>query len=240
MINQINSLIDSEFLDEDGEKIQITLLSPLTTDEIAQFKSTIPKENIPHELINLLRHSRGIIIKYSLFNEIRFDDIGEFGFHQLIQLCLTLTGDGAGNFWIQEITSEGIFGEVFFVCHDPPVLIKQADNLKEFLDQIKEHLHNPEESFITEISDKKLIQIYKSEERLIKFTDAIKSQDNIMSEFAKNFDTQWVFGDLRKAKIGSGVRIEANYENTVRNGDELIWAFKKNKSLWSKVRNIFR
>src|SRR5689334_8432785 len=45
--------------------------------------------------------------------------------------------DGFGNFWVVDVDPEtGVWGAVFFACHDPSVIVVQAPDLATFLQQL--------------------------------------------------------------------------------------------------------
>ncbi|MEL7122527.1 MAG: SMI1/KNR4 family protein [Bacteroidota bacterium] len=240
LIENIKKIGEGKFYDEDEEIIEVKLLPGLNAQQILALKKQIPQENMPTEVSTLLEHTAGLSFEYYFMDEISFTDFGPFGFNQLIPFCLTLTGDGAGNFWLIDISSNGEWGSVYFVCHDPALIVKQAENITEFIHQLHNELLSPSSSLISEISDQSLMEIYKNTTLLKSFEDVMKSGDSDLQSFASQFDEDWFFGDLRKAKIGEGFSLVANYSDTIRHDDELIWAMKKPKSILSKFKNLFK
>ena len=178
-------------------------------------------------------------VKKGFLDEIQFDYFGDFGFEELIEFNLTITHDWTGNYWIQEINGKGEWGKIYFVCHDPAVIIKQADNISEFLSQLHEYFLNGDQSFFSTIYDQISFEIYSGKGRLLEQIEALNSNDNKLSKFAERYNDDWYIADLRNAKNGEGFRLEASYKETIRLDDELIWALKKYKSFWTKLKEKF-
>ena len=96
-----------------------------------------------------------------------FSQIESFFDQGLLGLVINFGGDGLGGYWVQEIKTNKRFGKILFVGHDPPVLIKQANNLEEFLDQYYDYLLNAKNSFIGKVYDKIALEIYKEKGMLM-------------------------------------------------------------------------
>lgn len=225
---------------DNGDEFQIRLKKGLSNEEITEIRKRIPNNNLKEEMAELLKFSRGIK-SIGFFDEIDFDDFGEFGFNQLIQFSLTITHDGIGGSWIQEINTKGQWGNIYYIGHDPPVMIKQAKNLTEFLCQIHDYLLNNETSFFSRIMNKIAFDIYSEKGKLLEQEEAVKSPDQLLSAFASNYDKDWFIADLRNAKNGEGFRLEASCDETIRLDEELIWALKKYKykSFWTRWKETF-
>ena len=240
LIENIKKIAGGKFYDEDEDLIDITLLPKLNVDQISALKAQIPQGHLPADIESLLEYTAGLTFEYYFMDEVSFTNFGAFGFSQLIPFCLTLAGDGAGNFWLVDIGRNGEWGVVYFVCHDPALIVKQANNLTEFLEQLHNELLSPAASLISEISDQKLMEIYEDEAFLFSYEEAMQSGEAELQSFAKEYNEEWVFGDLRNAKIGDGFRLIANYADTIRHSNELLWAMKKHKSVLSKFKKLFK
>lgn len=140
LLKKVKEIQQGAYYGENGEPIKVDLLPGLSLKQIEKVQENVPNKTLPPSFINLLKNTSAISFRYLHMDEISFTNFGEFGFNELIQSCLTLTGDGAGNFWIVEISSSGEWGEVYFICHDPPLIVKQANSFYEFLNQLHEFL----------------------------------------------------------------------------------------------------
>ena len=146
---QLKIMAKTSYKDYEGKPFQIMLKDGMTKDEIEKLRRVSPKKTLSKELEELLQFSRGIKVKKGFLDEIQFDYFGDFGFEELIEFNLTITHDWTGNYWIQEINGKGEWGKIYFVCHDPAVIIKQADNISEFLSQLHEYFLNGDQSFFS-------------------------------------------------------------------------------------------
>ena len=217
----------------------VILKDGMTKKEIEKLKRAAPKNTLSKEVEEVLSFSSGFKIERGFLNEIQFNNFGDFGFEELIEFNLTITHDGSGNYWIQEINQKGEWGKIFYVCHDPAVIIKQANNLSEFLSQLHEYFLKGEKSFFSEVYKKISFTIYSGKGKLLEQKEAVASKDEKLSNFAKEYNEDWFIADLRNAKNGEGFLLEANYKETIRFEDELIWALKKRKGFWTRIKGIF-
>ena len=239
LTEQLKLMANTSYKDYEGEPFQILLKSGLSDIEIVKLKSNSPSKTLSKELEEILRFTRGFKIKKGFIDEIQFDNFGDFWFEELIASNLTITHDLTGNFWIQEINQKGEWGKIYYVCHDPPVIIKQANSLCEFLNQLHEYLLIGEESFFSKVYDQISFNVYSGKGKLLDHNEALSSKDEKISQFASNYNSDWYIADLRNAKNGEGFRLESNYNETFRLEDELIWALKKYKSIWSRIKELF-
>ena len=119
-------------------------------------------------------------------------------------------------------------------------MIKQAENLTEFLIQLHDYLVNGEKSYFSKIFNTISGEIYRAKGRLLEQKEAIKSSDKLLSDFALKYDKDWLIADLRQAKNGEGFRLELASEGIIRLDNELIWALKKYKNFWMRWKEKFK
>lgn len=234
---QVQQITATTYFDAENHPYHIKLDYALLPKEIYEIRQKCPQKMQFEELAELLNYSGGFLLQRGFLSEIRFDDMGIFWFKELLQFCLKITGDGAGNYWVQEIKQNGNWGAVYFVSHDPGVIIKQADSLSDFLSQIEEYAQKGDNSFLVEVYNNKAMEIYKGKGGLLVYKEVVNSSDVVLREFVASFDEKWVFGDLRNAKKGEGFCLEASYRETIRCEEELIWALKKPtyQSPWARL-----
>lgn len=185
LISQLKEIISEGFTDEEGETYRANLLPALSVGEIAALAVKMPTAALSHEVSELLSYSRGI--NFGWFQPVSFDAFGKFGLVGLFPACIELRSDGAGNFWLLDINTKGEWGAVFYVCHDPPVIIRQADNLRDFLRQVHEHARCEPTSWLDEVYDHLAFRIWeerKTHSGLTEAAVAAASADTVLSQFA--------------------------------------------------------
>lgn len=237
---QLEDIAQTEYFDYEGNSFKIKLKTPLSNKAIAAIQEKIPQNNLTIEMKDLLSYSRGFEIPNTFLEPISFEDFDFCIFEQLLNFCLFFTHDGIGGFWIQEISNNGTWGNIYYLGHDPAVLIKQADDLPEFIEQLNEYILIGEDSFFSEVFEKKAIKIYEGKGLLLEIDEALSSKDDTLRTFALNYNKDWFIADMRNAKKGEGFRLEADYAYTIRCGEELIWALKKQKNFWSWLKEKFK
>ncbi len=137
------------YQDEDGDTYSITLLPGMSPEEITAVAANMPKGLLPEEIIELLSYASGL--EYGWLDEIRFTDKLRGWNDRFFAHPITLCGDGRGNSWIVDVDSEGNWGPVYFMDHDPPVLMKFADDLAGFLLLLDEDGKNRNKSFFQKL-----------------------------------------------------------------------------------------
>jgi hypothetical protein len=133
---KLKSFLDKQYESEDGDAYKIELLEGMSQSEIEELKENLPNQHLPTEIEELLKFCRGF--EFYGLEEVRFDSFGHFGFEEVFPNSIQLAGDGFGNFWIQDIDSKGNWNEVYYVCHDPAVIVKHSDNLTQFIEHVDE------------------------------------------------------------------------------------------------------
>jgi hypothetical protein len=158
---QLESILNNDYESEDGEAYKVELLDGMNDEDIQFYKKQLPNEQLPSEIEELLRFARGF--QFFGLEEVRFDSFGHFGFEEMFPYSVQLAGDGFGNFWIQDIDSNGNWNSIYFVCHDPPVMVKHAENLKQFIEQVDEFGKKGSESTLDRIHEEIVTNIGNEE-----------------------------------------------------------------------------
>ena len=120
-LEQLKSILANQYESEDGDSYKVELLAGMSDQELNNYKEQQPSRNIPKNIEELLKYAKGFGF-YGL-EEIRFDSYGHFGFEEMFPYTIQLAGDGFGNFWILDIDSKGNWNSVYYVCHDPAVIV---------------------------------------------------------------------------------------------------------------------
>jgi len=135
-LEKLKTIAGKEYESEDGDSYEIELLEGMNDEEIASFKQQLPNQYMPPEIEELLKYTKGF--EFDPLEEVRFDTFGYFGFEELFPYSIQLAGDGFGNFWVLDIDSGGQWNSVYYVCHDPAVVVKHSENLTDFIGHVDE------------------------------------------------------------------------------------------------------
>src|SRR2546428_9667117 len=133
--------------DKDGKPVSLEFSPGLASEEIGSLQERLGGI-IPDEVMELIRITSGVQIKPLGY----LDFLGnyEFSFEEAFPIGFPILKDDSGNFWIVDIhPNTGMWGAVFFVCHDPPVIVIQAQTLANFLDQIIQSFSPPHMNLVS-------------------------------------------------------------------------------------------
>jgi hypothetical protein len=235
---QLKSILNEKYTSEDGDDYKIELLPGLTNNEIDNLAKGLPTGQIPNDIRELLRFTKGF--EFYGIDEITFDGVGQFGFENIFPYSVQLGHDGFGNFWILDVDSKGNWGNVFYVCHDPTVVVKHSDNLLEFIRHIDEYGKDIENSNLNIIHEKTVFEIWKNNNGFIEINEARNSNDELLKNFALTLADNFVIADLRNKPNKSGFawgKFGPNLDKAIKCKDELIWGIEKpeKKGFFSKL-----
>ena len=225
---KLKSILTERYVSEDGDEYKVKLLPGLTDQEIDNLAKGVPSGQIPNDIRELLKYTSGF--EFSGLEEITFNGIGQFGFEEIFPNSVQLVGDGFGNFWILDIDQNGNWGQVFYVCHDPAVIIKHSDNLSEFIHHIDDFGKNGKSSNLDIIHEKSIMEIWQDDNNFIELENARQSSDTTLKEFGLSLTDNFVIADLRNKPNKSGFawgKFGPKIENAVRHKSELLWALEK-------------
>lgn len=229
LVEQLKTLLNKRYESEDGEEFTVELLPGLSDQEIDEIAKQLPGETIPPHIRELFRFAKGFTF-YGL-DEVSFDGVGMFGFEELFPSAVQLAGDGFGNFWIVDIDAKGHWGNVFYVCHDPAVVVKHSDDLSQFLQHVDEYGKDHENAHLNMIHEKIVHDIWKKNS-FSTINEAKNAQDSILNQFVKSLPDNFVIADLRNAPNTSGFAWgrQGPRAEIIKCDNELIWAIRMQKS----------
>lgn len=232
------SILPEQYVSEDGDEYKVELKEGLTDQQIDELAKGLPTGQIPIDIRELLKFASGF--EFFGLEEVTFDGIGQFGFEEFFPNSVQLAGDGFGNFWILDIDKNGNWGNVFYVCHNPPVVVKHSENLTQFIEHVNDFGKNGNKSNLDKIHEKVVIDIWSSHIGFIELENARQSNDVTLKNFALSFSDNFVIADLRNKQNQSGFawgKFGPNIENAKRHETELIWALEKieKKGFFSKL-----
>lgn len=220
---QLESILSNQYESEDGDLYKVELLGGLTDVEIENLKSKLPKNKLPNQIEELLRFSKGF--EFYGLEEIRFDAFGDFGFEEMFPNSIQLAGDGFGNFWILDIDSQGNWNSVYYVCHDPAVIVKQSENLAEFIKHVDEFGLKKKQSNLNIIHEKTVMEIFSEKVGIMEKNEKDYDFENGQFELPEMF----LVADLTNQPIKTGFPWGKLGPNTkiIRPTDEPIWIVEK-------------
>ena len=235
---QLKFLLDETYVSEDGDEYKIELLPGLTDNEIDKLATGLPTGQIPNDVRELLKFTKGF--EFYGIDEITFDGVGQFGFENIFPHSVQLGHDGFGNFWVLDVDSKGNWGNVFYVCHDPAVVVKHSDNLSQFIKHIDEYGKDIGDSNLNVIHEKTVYDIWKNNNGFTEIIEARHSNDATLKNFSLTLADNFVVADLRGKSNKSGFawgKFGPNLDKAIKCNDELIWAIEKpqKKSFFSKL-----
>lgn len=230
---QLQSIVPNQYQSEEGEVFRIELMKGMTESEISDFKSNLPCNKLPEEIEELLRFSKGFI--FQGLEEIRFDTFQHFGFEELFPYSIQLAGDGFGNFWILDIDSEGNWNCVYYVCHDPAVVVKHSENLFDFIKHVDEFGQKRALSNLDIIHEKTVIEIWNKKFGIMEKNE----QDYDFENGASELPEIYLVADLSNKPIRTGFAWGKSGSGTqiIRPNDKPIWIIEKKlkKNFFSRL-----
>lgn len=235
---QLKAILTERYVSEDGDDYIVELKPGLTDQQIDDLAKRLPTGQIPTEIRDLLKFASGF--EFFGLEEVTFDGVGQFGFEEFFPTSVQLAGDGFGNFWILDIDNKGQWGNVFYVCHDPAVIVKHSDNLAEFIKHVNEFGKNGKQSNLDIIHETTVTDIWTKDNWFIDKSTALASTDEKLKSFATTLSDNFVIADLRDKPIKSGFawgKFGPNINKARRHGSELMWGIEKveKKGLLSKL-----
>lgn len=229
-LEQLKAILSKRYETEDGDEYQVELKQGLTDVQIDNLAKQLPSGRIPNDIRELLQFASGF--EFSGLGEITFDGVGQFGLEKVFPHSVQLAGDGYGNFWILDVDNKGNWGYVYYVCHDPAVVVKHSENLTEFIKHVDEFGKQGSRSHLDSIHEKTVMNIWSSENGFIDIEQARNSSDTTFKTFATHLPDNFVIADLRNKQNGAGFawgKFGPNIDNVIRHETELLWGFEKQK-----------
>ena len=212
---------------EDGDPVALDLRPGLDPAAIKRLQAAYDPLGVPlpRELTRLLVVTTGTdaLLDLDLTGERHSVEATE-----LLPAGLPVAADGFGNFWLLDLTPDTVdVAPVFFLSHDPPVLLHQADSLADFLDDVLGTVEPPHSSRIDDVHEDRLHQVWRTRPGRLTLHEAMTSGDGALREFAESLDPTWAVVDLRRREVGMGLAWGAHGPRTrlARHGWERIFGY---------------
>jgi cell wall assembly regulator SMI1 len=224
LADTLRQLAGVRLVDEDGNQEILELLPPATEAEIQQAEAALPGP-LPAEIRDALRVSKGLangpLETFSLV------DLEGFGLDEAFPHPHSIAHDGFGNYWILDLLPDsGVWGPVFFACHDPPVIAYQAPTIEEFLRDAVAMWQGGPRSPVDVVHEDVVNRIWRENPDLLTPEAAAASADPTLRGFAASLPPTALIADLRQARVGQGFSWGRYGPKTglLRAGRERIWA----------------
>jgi hypothetical protein len=221
--------------DEYGNAVTLELLPGFSHTELQDFAEQAPCR-IPPEIAELLGACRGF---HGTVEQVDFTgrDLA-FEFEAAFPYGLPIAADGYGNFWVVDLhPGTTTWGPIYFACHDAPVILYQADSLEQFLGELFRMFEPPHQSLIDAVHEDRLARVWRTNPGVLSHEQCLRSEDPILSDFARELDESFQITDLRLAKPGDGFSWGRYGPNTQieRFGTHAVFAYKKPRSVISRL-----
>ncbi len=225
-LEQLKSILVEKYISEDGDSFEVVLKPALSSEGIKSLAASFPTDKLPEDYKELLQFASGF--EFYGIDEVTFDGWEQFGMEELFPSSILLTGDGAGNFWILDVVENGTLGAVYYLCHDPAVIVKHSDNLAQFIQHVNDFGKNLSTSHLSIVQEDAVDKIWAANSFIDKPT-ALAGDDTLQA-FAAQFADNFVFADLRNAPLKSGFawgKFGPDISSAKRCGSEPLWAIEK-------------
>jgi hypothetical protein len=200
---------------------------PLDAADVARLQAALPVP-LPQELTTLAAQTGQVdgLLDLDLSGGRHDVEAGE-----LMPAGHPVAADGAGNFWLLDLTPDTVeTAPVFFLGHDPAVLVYVAPDLATFLDR----------AVAGELPADAAGEVWSSRPGAMSYAVAVGDGDQALREFAQTLGSAWTFVDLRQREVGDGVAWGRYGPRTrlARHGWERIFAYapyEKPPSRWKRA-----
>lgn len=129
------------------------------------------------------------------------------------------------------------WGPIYFACHDAPVILYQADSLEHFLDELFRMFEPPRRSLIDDVHGDRLAHVWQTNPGVLSCEQCLRSEDPVLTDFARELDESFQIIDLRRAKPGDGFSWGRYGPKTQikRFRTHAVFAYQKPKSIISRL-----
>ena len=235
---------------EKGRREPLRLLPPASDEQVRKLEQALPGP-LPAEIRELFTLTRGFEngpyeVDFSGYGRDAFGERTAFGVvsecFQILPDKLSIATDGCGNDWMVDLTKgASAWGPVFFACHDPPVFVFTAGDLREFIEEWLK-LAQEKECKLGRAFDQAVMRVWKENPGLVSHESAIRSDDPEIRAFAGKAGDGFQFCDLRRAASGAGFswgHVDDPDTDMLRDGGNLLFAIRKPRPKKPFLRRLF-
>lgn len=176
------------------------LLPAASDDDIASLTRRFPVP-VPTELVRLLAVTTGSRRAGSLLDLDLTGSSHDVEASELLPAGHPVASDGAGNFWLLDLTPDTTeSAPVFFLSHDPPVLLYQWPDLAAFVDALLD-----DSGAVADRAHEQALQVYGSRPGALSYESAATRGDQALRDLAHRLGDGWTYVDLRQRTEGDGL-----------------------------------
>jgi len=224
---------------EDGDEVELELAPALAPADIERLEDEVGVP-LSRELRALLGCTAGI--DGGPLQTIDFTGRSlSLGAPETFPSGHPIAGDGFGNFWVLDLTPDGAeTAPVFFVCHDPPVILYQSPDIGEFLHEAFRMLVPPHASAVDDVHEDRLFNVWADNPGTLDHSAALAG-DARLCAFAAELDDRFTFVDLRSSPVGMGFSWGRYGPRTDvrRHGHERLFAYAAPEKRPGLLRRVF-
>ncbi len=241
------------FVDKSGKKGYIKLLPPVPDKEINEFRNSLPCY-LDEDMTAVLRKTRGLSFVQQGKNsklsagpintDIDFTgkSIHAQALDDIMPTGIAIASDISGNSWMVDLHGGSAFwGPIFYVSHDPPVIIYQNSTLEKFIDQVLGSLNSPWQSDVSKVVNEYAPTIWSTNPNMMNQPDCLYSTDQDIKAFAQELEEDYRIIDMRRPKVGDGFSWGISGPETIlrRYGYQTMFAYqyiaRDNRPWWQKL-----
>lgn len=213
-----------EWRDPDGGLMDVVFLPALTSAEVNALEAELGGK-LPADFREMALLIGGIECSYDI--AFRGDADGQY-LEGFLDRALYLAPDGCGNSFNLDVTSAGSEkADIFFACHDAPVMTYVCHGMEAFLDLICRNHSFPQDDTLDRLIEDRIFNVWTTHDRSVSVSQARESSDQVVRDFAASLPDGYFVVDLRDRVPGSGVPWGRFGPETdlKRCGEELIFGY---------------
>ena len=234
LVDIVRSAQGMRMEDQDGWVETLEFSPGLSAEEIEELERSLPCA-LPQDVRELLAFSRGfengpIDICFSGL-------LDSFGMEEIFPSPLVIAHDGFGNYWLIDLLpGSATWGPIFYVCHDPAVVVFQTSTLEHFISEVLRFANPPHASEIDDVHGAATMRIWRTNPAAVPASQLRESADPVLKSFADSLSEAFFIVDLREATQGDGFSWGrfGPKSRVVRFGHERLFAYEA-KSWWRRV-----
>lgn len=213
---------------EEGEPCDAELLPGMSQGEIDRFEERVGAP-LPAEIRELLEAAGGVEVDSDLL-AWNGGVAGQY-IPGAFPCSIPVLEDGCGNSWDVDIDAQtGKWGAVYFLCHDPAVVVLQAESLADFIVQFADDSCQPErEGSLYHISERLVNKVWDTGGGTLGASQLRMSADPVLRRAASGVDGEGLVCDMRRAGMGEGFAWGRYGPRTrvMRPGPEPVWVIDR-------------
>jgi hypothetical protein len=199
--------------------------------EILQFEGLLAGP-LPARIRRLLGYTGGF--ELGLWGEVSFVRYRPAAWSGVFACGIRLAEGPRGGFWVVDAgTRDGAWGAVFYVSRRPPVVVVQAADVDEFVEQALDLARPGRRSPLLDVVCRETQRIWREDPYVESHARALHSPEPAVSGFASQVGARYAIVDLRAARVGSGFAyaLQGEEPRVRRRASELLFGVERPPTL---------